>query len=79
MYIGRNTQQWVDEFEGRKQITRPSNIQSLTKSITEIQDPKLQQSNFMKFMSQISKGEVEFVDNQVIHKSPSAIQVRLEL
>jgi hypothetical protein len=51
-----------------------SNLQTITQTITQINDPKLQNSNFMRFMEKISKGEVDFVDNQVIEKTPQQQQ-----
>lgn len=33
-------------------------------------NPKYRNSKFIRFLDQVQKGEVEFVDNQVIHKTP---------
>eukprot|EP01117_Protostelium_nocturnum_P010862 TRINITY_DN3918_c0_g1_i3.p1 TRINITY_DN3918_c0_g1~~TRINITY_DN3918_c0_g1_i3.p1 ORF type:complete len:654 (+),score=228.69 TRINITY_DN3918_c0_g1_i3:135-2096(+) len=62
----QETQKWVDEFEGVRPISRVDNIKSLTQTITEIQDPKLQGTNFMKMMRGLAKGELELKDNQVV-------------
>jgi hypothetical protein len=37
--------------------------------MSQINDPKLQSSNFMRFINKINTGEVDFVDNQVINFS----------
>lgn len=67
----------IEEWEGKRPIEKfSSNLKDLTHSITQIDDPKLQNSNFMKFMNKVSKGEVEFVDNQVIEKNPEEFQTK---
>lgn len=64
------TERWVEEFEGRRPVQRVGeSLQDLTRSITEINDPKLQQTQFMRLMQKMSKGEVDFVDNQLIDRS----------
>lgn len=44
---------------------RQRSLTELTDAITQIDDPKLQRSNFMQFMHKINKGQVSFADNKV--------------
>jgi len=66
-------QRWVDEFEGKMPVERLDNIKDVTRSLTELQDPKLQSTNFMKFMSGLHKGELEITEDSVISKTPADI------
>ncbi|PRP79288.1 hypothetical protein PROFUN_12429 [Planoprotostelium fungivorum] len=62
-------QRWVDEFEGKAPIQRSLNsIQEVTESLTKIDDPKLQSTNFMKLMSQLHKGEVEITEDSIVSR-----------
>lgn len=63
----QNTQNWVDEFEGVRPINslEGRDLRDITKSITQINDPKLQSSNFMKFMESISNGKVKLENGTV--------------
>eukprot|EP01114_Cavostelium_apophysatum_P014206 TRINITY_DN3628_c0_g1_i2.p1 TRINITY_DN3628_c0_g1~~TRINITY_DN3628_c0_g1_i2.p1 ORF type:complete len:484 (+),score=168.39 TRINITY_DN3628_c0_g1_i2:369-1820(+) len=72
----QETNNWVDEFEGHRPIDKVGGgtLRDLTHTITQIQDPKLQNTNFMRFMSKISKGEVALRDNQVIEQTPEEIE-----
>jgi peroxin-5 len=59
----------LDEFEGMKESEKSgASLQDIASSLKNIQDPKLQQSDFMKFMTKLSKGQISIVDNQVIEK-----------
>jgi len=66
----QETNNWVDEFEGHRPVQRIGNLRDITQTITQINDPKLQNTNFMRFMSKINKGEVAFMDNQVVEQTP---------
>lgn len=45
--------------EGQREMRRTGgNLTELTDAITKIDDPKLQASNFMKFMHKINRGQV---------------------
>jgi len=73
----QDTQRWVDEFEGVRPVQQlgKSDLRDLTASITQqIKDPKLQSTNFMKFMHKISEGQVTFDGNKVVEKSPSELE-----
>ncbi|KAM9990898.1 hypothetical protein ACTFIY_006940 [Dictyostelium cf. discoideum] len=42
-------------------------ISDITRPITQINDPKLKKSNFMKFMNQLNSGEASIVGSDVVH------------
>lgn len=65
-----NVDNWVDEFEGKRSVKPIANLHDVTSSITNIQDPKLQQTNFVKFLTKLNRGELELVDNGVVEKTP---------
>ena len=47
---------WVSEYQ---ETVDPNSISDLTKKISQIPDPKLQQSSFMKFIKQVDSGEIQ--------------------
>ncbi|OWF41218.1 peroxisomal targeting signal 1 receptor-like isoform X1 [Mizuhopecten yessoensis] len=60
---------WVDDFN-----TEQSNDAELSQTAKEfvgsIDDPKLSNSEFMKFVKRIGDGEITIKDNEVVEKSP---------
>ena len=56
-------QEWVDEFSTNEW---EGGLGDLTRKIQSLQDPKLQNSNFMKFIDKINKKEVKFENNAVV-------------
>jgi len=61
----RETPSWIDEFEREKS---KNEFQNLTQKFSAIEDPKLRNSNFMKFIDKINQGKVKFVENTVIEE-----------
>ncbi|KAF2077086.1 hypothetical protein CYY_001595 [Polysphondylium violaceum] len=47
--------------------TARKTLSDITRPITQINDPKLKNSKFMKFMNQLNTGESTIVDNEVVH------------
>eukprot|EP01132_Coremiostelium_polycephalum_P004187 gene4187-5238_t len=46
--------------------TARKTISDITDPITKINDPKLQKSNFMKFMNQLNRGEARIVNDELV-------------
>ena len=59
---------WQESGSASKHLTE------ITDFVTRIDDERLQNSNFMKFMKQINKGQVSFQDNQVFYFEISSIK-----
>lgn len=72
--VVNEAEHWAQEFHGERPIESVGNLKDVTRSIASIPDPKLQNSNFFKFLNQINNDEVELVDNQVIPKTPDIVQ-----
>ncbi|EGC36495.1 hypothetical protein DICPUDRAFT_47119 [Dictyostelium purpureum] len=47
--------------------TARKSINDITRPITQINDPKLNKSNFMKFMKQLNSGEATIIGDEVVH------------
>eukprot|EP01118_Nematostelium_gracile_P017441 TRINITY_DN7447_c0_g1_i1.p1 TRINITY_DN7447_c0_g1~~TRINITY_DN7447_c0_g1_i1.p1 ORF type:complete len:685 (+),score=176.13 TRINITY_DN7447_c0_g1_i1:71-2125(+) len=60
-----DTNRMVDEFTGVRPIETHGSIRDIARGMTQINDPKLQRSNFMNLMKQMSNGEVELRDNDI--------------
>lgn len=76
----QDTQKWVDEFEGGQPIQslQGRDLRDITKSISQINDPKLKSTNFMKFMENISNGTVKLEDGTVRPARPEELEAGLK-
>ena len=71
----RETSQWVEEFEGKRPIEKVDDLREISGRIAQIDDPKLQKSNFMRFMNEIKDGKVEIdSENNQLHVNTSKLE-----
>jgi peroxin-5 len=68
---------WVNEYEtssaGPQQSMAGGLDSAMLQQLMSSDDPKWKNSKFLKFINKISKGEIEFRDNQAIEKSADQI------
>eukprot|EP01121_Diplochlamys_sp_Union-15-3_P009805 TRINITY_DN2690_c0_g1_i2.p1 TRINITY_DN2690_c0_g1~~TRINITY_DN2690_c0_g1_i2.p1 ORF type:complete len:712 (-),score=133.57 TRINITY_DN2690_c0_g1_i2:101-2128(-) len=65
------TEKWVNEFGVSDYSRQPSmtDWRSLTEQARSINDPKLQESDFMKFLNKLSDGQLSIANNKLVENA----------